>query len=120
MTFAKTLVRSAPLALAFVAVARDAPAQKPEGSKEMCGDAYADSQLRRRNNELLLARQKLRFCASDTCPAFMRTDCVEWLGQVERAIPSVVLEAKDEQGFILDATVTMDGKTIATKLDGKS
>lgn len=95
-----------------------APAVAP--SKESCSDAYADSQVRRRNNELLVARQKLRLCASDACPGFMRPDCVEWLAQVERAIPTVVLEAKNDKGYVFDATVTVDGVVVATQLDGKS
>jgi hypothetical protein len=126
MRFANTRCLTMCLTLALlvgstcVAAAQTAqPAAPQVATKEACSDAYSDSQLRRRNNELLLARQKLRLCASEACPSFARNDCADWLGQVEKAIPSVVLEAKDDKGYVFDVTVTMDGAVLATQLDGK-
>ncbi|WP_394836481.1 hypothetical protein LVJ94_06195 [Pendulispora rubella] len=75
--------------------------------------------MARKNGELLSARTKLRVCAGETCPGLVRTDCVEWLGQVERAIPSILVEAKSDEGDVFDVAVTLDGKLVASTLDGR-
>jgi hypothetical protein len=100
------------------ALAKPASAD-PEPTKAACKDAYEQSQAHRQKDELLVARQQLLLCAAPACPNLIRNDCVVWFAQVEQAIPSVVLEAKNEGGEILDVTVTMDKKTIATQLDGQ-
>jgi hypothetical protein len=102
---------------AIVAAPRASGAQQTE--KNACRDAHEESQLLRRNGELLNARQKLRLCAAESCPSVVRADCVEWLAQVEPTIPSIVLGAKDGSEEVFDVQVTMDGRPIAKQLDGK-
>jgi hypothetical protein len=85
----------------------------------MCLEAYEGSQVSRRAGDLLDARAKLRVCASEACPSIVRTDCVQWLGEVDRAVPSVVLEATTDMGNVFDVTVTVDGKAVAAQLDGR-
>jgi hypothetical protein len=50
----------------------------------------------------------------------IQSDCTTWLGQVVEAVPSVVFAAKLGSESVFDVTVTMDGKQVATQLDGKS
>jgi hypothetical protein len=97
------------------ATARAADPKDPAACKE----AYETSQESRKGGSLLTARTKLRLCASESCPDIVRTDCMTWLAEVEKAVPSVVLEARAEGQIVLDASVTMDGKPFATKLDGR-
>ncbi|WP_394846860.1 hypothetical protein LZC95_05265 [Pendulispora brunnea] len=88
-------------------------------SKVACRDAYEESQVARKNGELLSARAKLRICAGETCPGIVRTDCIEWLGQVDHAIPSILVEAKSDEGDVFDVAVALDGRPIASSLDGR-
>ncbi len=46
-------------------------------------------------------------------------DCVEWLGQTEAGIPSVVFEARTDAGPIFDVIARIDGAVVATALDGR-
>jgi hypothetical protein len=92
----------------------------PPSNKEVCREAYEGSQAHRKKNELLAARQMLRACAASVCPDFVRSDCIEWLTDVERSIPSVVVGAKTDAGEVYDVTLSVDGKTLMTELDGRA
>lgn len=60
-------------------------------------------------------------CSRDPCPAGLQGDCSEWLGEVQRLQPSIVVVAKDEAGHELtDVRVFVDGKLAAPRLDGRS
>jgi hypothetical protein len=90
-----------------------------ETSKGVCRQSYESAQLRRREEELLAARDDLRICGAEACPALTRMDCVRWLAEVEAAIPSVVLEAHTSSGPVFDVAVTIDGVTRPGALDGR-
>jgi hypothetical protein len=47
---------------------------------------------------LIEAREQLRACAAAQCPAVVQTDCAGWLAEVEKALRSVVVAAKDGAG----------------------
>jgi hypothetical protein len=85
----------------------------------VCRRAYEGSQLRRREHQLIEARGELRVCGAEACPAFLSVDCVQWLGQVEAGIPSLVFEASTDAGAIFDVTARIDGAVVATELDGR-
>jgi hypothetical protein len=53
------------------------------------------------------------------CPSVVRGDCVDWLEQVDKSIPSVVVSVKINNKDELNARVTVDGNLVTTKLDGK-
>lgn len=90
-----------------------------DAAKSACLQAYESSQLHRRRLELQAARQDLRTCASEACPAIARTDCVQWLAEVDAAVPSVVFEATLPGGPVFDVTVKVDGIVRSTQLDGR-
>jgi hypothetical protein len=96
------------------------PSDAAPTSKETCREAYEASQLHRRKNELVSARQMLRVCAAISCPDVVRSDCIEWFTEVERSIASVVVGAKTDAGDVYDVSVAIDGKTVATELDGRA
>jgi hypothetical protein len=86
-----------------------------------CFDAASQGQVLRDQHKLVEARDKLRLCAQPSCPKSMQSDCAAWLDTTEKAIPTVVLSARDgEQRDVLDVTVTLDGQPLATKLDGQA
>lgn len=91
-----------------------------EASKAECASAYETSQELRSSGKLRKALESLKTCAQDSCPAFVRSDCSQWLEEVQGEIPTVVLSAKDQHGE--DATavrVILDGELLTEELDGK-
>ena len=86
-----------------------------------CLDAASQGQTLRDAHKLVEARDQFRVCARQQCPSAVQSDCTDWLAGVERNIPTVVLTAKDGAGALLaDVTVTVDGASLTTKLDGRS
>ncbi len=86
-----------------------------------CLDAATKGQRFRDTHKLLEARDELRACAAVECPAVVESDCAAWLASVEKALPSVVLTAKDDAGAsLIEVQVTVDGQPFATRLDGQS
>lgn len=86
-----------------------------------CDAAYDQAQTFRDQKKLTLAREQLRVCARSTCPRSMVKDCVGWLAETERAIPSVVLVATDASGSAMASVkVTIDGAGTPRALDGTS
>lgn len=89
--------------------------------KAVCLGAAQQAQTLRDAHKLVEARQQLRVCARRMCPAVVQKDCLAWLGDVERSLPTVVVTAKDEAGGDLaDVKVTVDGDALLDKLDGSA
>jgi hypothetical protein len=76
----------------------------------VCLSAVVEGQKLQRDGKLLYARDKYAACAVRTCPPEVVDDCVGWLHEVDQALPSVVLAARDEKGVDLkDVEVSVDG-----------
>jgi hypothetical protein len=89
--------------------------------KTACLAAATEGQTLRNGHELVEAREQFRICARKECPGAVQRDCGEWLDAVEKSLPTVVLSARDEGGHdLFDVAVTVDGKSLVTKLDGQS
>jgi hypothetical protein len=116
---ARACFASISLACSF---AFSANAQAPDAtiSKKACYDAHVEAQEARQSGRMIEARSKLLICGSPSCPERVQDDCVQWASQLARSIPSVVLEAEDEDGTIFEVAVSMDGKPFASQLDGKA
>jgi len=85
----------------------------------VCLDAVAKGQALRDTHKLIEAREQFRVCAVPTCAAVLQHDCTSWIEDADKAIPTVVLSAKDASGNdVFDVTVTLDGAPLASKLDG--
>jgi hypothetical protein len=51
----------------------------------------------------------------------VQTDCASWLADVEKALPTVVLTAKNGDGAdLVDVKVSVDGQPLVAKLDGQA
>src|SRR6478609_2672058 len=86
--------------------------------KRGCIDASTAGQTSRDAGKLLEARAQLLKCASDACPAVVRSSCSRWLSDVEEQIPSIVIRAADAAHVdITEGTATIDGSPAS--LDGK-
>jgi len=106
-------------AITLAAALSPSRARAEKADVPTCLAAHEGAQLNRRDRAMIEAAQKLRVCASDSCPGMVRADCLTWLEEVEHETPSVVLEAKADEGVLVDVLVTMDGKSLATRLDGR-
>src|SRR6187402_3583264 len=90
------------------------PAPAPAASaaadpaKAECFARHEEAQVARRQGHLLEARAWLRQCSSATCIGIVRADCIEWLAEVERAIPSVVITARARGADLVDVKVIID------------
>jgi hypothetical protein len=90
-------------------------------SKQACADAYVKAQHFRQDAKLRAAREQLLICAMDTCPAALQQDCTQWAGEVDAAMPTVVIEAKGRDGRdAVDVKVSVDGDLLLEKLDGSA
>ena len=99
--------------------ARPALAAGPT-QKAVCLAAYEDAQRLRVAGKLVGAREQLRVCRADVCPALVRNECEKWLEEVAASLPSVVLSARDPSGKdLLDVTASIDGARVPA-LDGKA
>jgi hypothetical protein len=88
--------------------------------KQTCVQAYESAQRLRREGKLRASREQLLVCAQNRCPELARQDCVKWLREVEDAMPTVIVQARDTHGSDLaDVRVTFDGKPLLERLDGQ-
>ncbi len=89
--------------------------------KAACLDAASKGQRFRDAHKLVEAREQFRVCAAAQCPAVVQSDCANWLADVERALPTVVLAARDGTGKdLVDVAVTVDAQPLTSQLDGQA
>jgi hypothetical protein len=115
MTKARTLLGCSILLASVLAPLR------ASADVQACLGASEKGQRARSAGKLREARDQFLVCGNEACPAMVRRDCAQWQGEVIGMLPSVVFGAKDKSGRdLFDVTVSMDGETLARKLDGKS
>jgi len=89
------------------------------GDKEACASAAEQVQKLRADKKLRAAKEKAIACSRDVCPSFVRNDCLKWLGEVDGALPTVIVRVRDPQNKdIINVKVTVDGEPFAGMLDG--
>jgi hypothetical protein len=90
--------------------------------KAACAAAYTAGQEHRNSSRFSAARETLSICAQPTCKDWMVAECVQWLEDVERRQPTVVLSAEGMQGELVDIVRVdlEDGTTLARDLDGRA
>lgn len=114
-----------PLLAALVLLAASAvPVRaEPNGAraeKEVCAQAYENTQNSKRDGHLVDARAEVLRCLRPTCPTILRADCAQWFDEIERSLPSVVVSARDPAGRPrTDVEVSLDGQPFAGRADGK-
>jgi hypothetical protein len=95
-----------------------APAEGGEVSKLECFARHEHAQAARRERHLLQARADLEICSRASCPDAIRADCVDWLDQVGRSLPSVVVTARARGDDEAAVKVLIDGQLVAERLSG--
>lgn len=99
--------------------APDARAQDENPTKAECAQAYESSQESRAAGHLQETRQKLSVCARSECPSFVQKDCARWLQEVERELPSVVVQATGlDDGAASTVSIEIDGHSVPDALGG--
>jgi hypothetical protein len=89
--------------------------------KKTCVASFDRAQRLRAEGKLRDSRDALIECARDTCPALVRRDCTQWMGEVLTSLPSVVIGAQDATGKdLVKVRVSVDGNVVADRLEGKA
>jgi hypothetical protein len=99
--------------------ARAASAEPP---KAVCAHDAEEGQRLRGQGKLREARDAFTSCASERCPALVRSDCSGWLSEVDAALPTVVVRAtpaEDPTRELYDVEVQLDDVPLTSKLDGR-
>ena len=88
---------------------------------EVCARAYVETQRLQRTAQFRAARQQAVTCGQDTCSATVRSQCSEWLASIERALPTLVIDARDASGAaIAGVRVEANGELLAERLNGRA
>jgi hypothetical protein len=109
----------APVFSALVCMTTELPASAVD-EKEACLSAADQGQSLRDDGKYSAARDQFLTCSRDLCPKLVHDQCTEWLRQLDESMPTVVFGVKDEHGNdVAAARVLVDGKVVASHLDGK-
>ena len=112
-TFAGTLVLGS--LCGYPAFADSKPPNKVD-----CVAADTDGQSLRLEGKLRAARKRFAVCASASCPKLVRDDCIERVGEVEKAQPIVIFSATNGNGRpVVEVEVFIDETPLAERLDGQ-
>jgi len=96
------------------AVANAAPTQ------QACVQAYEETQTSMRRGRLLSARDTLVTCLDQACAPVLRSDCADWLKQIEARMPSVVVECIADGTPVRDVRLFVDGEARESGIDGRA
>ncbi len=89
--------------------------------KAACVSSASKGQKLRSAHKLVAAREELRACAAAACPAVVQSDCASWLAEVEKALPSIVVTAKNGKGAnLIEVKLSVDGRPFGSRLDGQA
>jgi hypothetical protein len=106
---------SGALLVAALCVATPAGAQT---ALQRCIDTHEAAQLRRKDGALLEAKTALETCSMQACPEEIAAECRQWLLEVEEALPTVLIDARDAKGRALRRVrVLLDGRVLKEELD---
>jgi hypothetical protein len=74
----------------------------------------------RKQGKLHDTLKQLAVCADPSCPSEIATECSRRVGDIDAAMPTLILSAKDGSGNdLFSVTVSMDGAPLLTTLDGR-
>jgi hypothetical protein len=84
-----------------------------------CAQAYERAQEEKTNGQLKAAIEHLKRCVDAKCAKFIRKDCVQWMEDAKRALPTVVFSIREGGDEIADVEILCDDKTLIRGLDGE-
>jgi hypothetical protein len=110
---------TASVLLAFGALAPVARAAPGGVALDRCVGANTTAQSLRREGKFGAARAELATCIDASCPTLVRDDCTQRLDELDRAQPTIVFDAKDDDGHdVSEVAVEIDGRPFAPRLGG--
>ncbi|HEY1954571.1 MAG TPA: hypothetical protein VGH28_03150 [Polyangiaceae bacterium] len=83
-----------------------------------CVAASDAGQKLRDEGRLVESRAQFVTCAHEDCPGPVRGDCVRWMQDVERRVPTIVIAATSAGRDTSDVRVSIDGTLVKSHLDG--
>jgi hypothetical protein len=94
---------------------------RPAHASDAACIASAEQSLAlRKDGKLHEALRQLATCAAEGCPAEVKAECARRIADVDAAMPTLILAAKDGAGNDLhDVKVSMDGAPLLASLDGR-
>ncbi|HEX8793541.1 MAG TPA: hypothetical protein VF765_21510 [Polyangiaceae bacterium] len=114
------MVRPAFLAACIACATVSAQRPARADTKAECVAAADQGQSLRDDGKYRRAREAFATCSRDVCPKVVVQSCSQWMHDLDAAMPTVVLGAKDDQGNdVATAHVTVDGQPLTETLDGK-
>ncbi len=104
----------------FAAFPRVGTATPLDPVTAQCVRSFDEAQKLRRTGQLINSRQQLRQCANAQCPLVIAEKCVQWFREVDQALPTIIVVATDPAGNdTAEVRVSVDGKLVAERLDGR-
>lgn len=98
-----------------------AGAQGSGEATSQCIAAHVEAQRLQKSAKLREARAALVRCSDPSCPSVLVQECTDLFAELDRAVPSLVFVARDDQGKdIADARVLDGDAVLLTRLDGKA
>jgi hypothetical protein len=103
----------------LVSEARGARGARAQG-RDLCLGPYEQGQELRRQGRLRAARDVFRTCSRDECPSAARVDCSAWGAEVDAALPTVIVRARDADGRdVTGLVVSVDGEAVSGYEEGR-
>jgi hypothetical protein len=117
--FRTSSFRSALLATSLLALDLGVRTAKADDT-DACLAAYEKAQHLRKDGRLGASREQLNLCVQPKCHALIKRDCSMWVAELEKAVPTIIVNARDASGKdLLAVRVLVDGAVLQDRLDGK-
>lgn len=118
------LALSLAVSIPLTARAQEAPGAPaaettPDPVLECLGN-HTDGQRLRRDGKLLESRDAFRQCSATACPSEIIRDCLGWMEEVDKQIPSVSFVVAADGLNRADARVFIDDVLVLEKLSGRA
>lgn len=99
--------------------ARGAHAQSVD--RQACVAAYEGAQTATKHHHFARAKAQVAVCLNAACPSVLRSECAQWLTDLESRQPTVVLACQGPDGAAAThVEVRVDGEVLTGTLDGKA
>ncbi|MEY2934030.1 MAG: hypothetical protein RL033_4779 [Pseudomonadota bacterium] len=90
-------------------------------AEEPCRVAYVETQRLQRAAQLRAARRAAVACGQDECSSTVRAHCSEWLASIERALPTLLIDARDPSGdAVVGVRVQANDELLSEGWDGRA
>jgi hypothetical protein len=111
---------SSPLAARAQDAAAPAAERSPPDPVLVCLDNHTEGQQLRRDGKLIESRDAFRQCSATACPSEIIRDCLGWMEEVDKQIPSVSFAVTADGASRADAQVYIDDVLVLDKLSGRA